>query len=160
MDNHVGILPKSEYDYINCESAFKIVKLTTLPDELLVKIFGFLTHKDLNMMSLVATRIRNVVRYPELWSTYLIPCIGITKKFGLEVLSTVLKLPQFKKLEVLDLNGVLSSVRKKKGIAPFETDAQSSKQFMEVLSIAMNFPLRCLDLSNNNLGRVQKKIHM
>ena len=83
MDNPVGVLPTSGYDYTNCESGFNASKLTSLPDELLVNILGFLTYKDLNAMSLVATRIRNVVRYPELWSTYLIPCVGITKKFGL-----------------------------------------------------------------------------
>lgn len=132
--------------------------LLCLPDELLMEILKNLHHKDLIRMRALNKKMRKLASDPELWSSYLIPTRKVALLFGLDVLLKVLKLPMFCKLEALNLNGVLCSVRKKKGIASFETDGHSSKQFVEILSLASTFSLRWLDLGNNDLGTGSKKM--
>ena len=98
-------IPDHEVDLDSRGNIFKIT-LSSLPDELLLRILKFLLHSDLTSCLLVNRKFRSLASDPVLWNKYSIPAMEIAQTEGLAVLLEVLKLPRFKKLQVLDLNRV------------------------------------------------------
>jgi len=142
------------YDQINSK-IFNVqtqLQLSTLPDELLLRIFKLLPHSDLSSLMLLNKKFSNLARDPVLWRHYHIPAMEIAQFFGLDVLGKVLQLPRFSKLQVLDLSRVLEGVMRKKRLK--EPDSASSQQFREILVTASTLPLKKLDLSYNNLSGI------
>jgi len=127
-------------------------QLSTLPDELVLRIIKFLPHSDLSSFMLVNQKMSNLASDPVLWRNYHIPAMEVAQLFGLDVLGKVLQLSRFSKLQVLDLNRVLAGLMRKIGLKPFDQDSASSQQFQEILITASTLPLKKLDLSYNNLA--------
>ena len=126
------------------------LQLSTLPDELLLRIFKLLVHSDLSSLMLLNKKFSNLASDPVLWQHYQIPAMDIAQLFGLDVLGKVLQLPRFSKLQVLDLSRILGGERRKNCLK--EPDSASSQQFQEILVTASSLPLKKLDLSYNNLA--------
>jgi hypothetical protein len=145
----------SENPKTNAEYLFKI-NLAHLPSEILLRILSFLPHRDLNNSILVSKKFRDLASDPVFWKVFPIPTLEIYQHEGLDSLLSVLKLPRFRKLQVLDLNRVY--LIKKKGInirsASFiqSPESDSRKQFLGILRVASSLPLTWLDLSYNNLS--------
>ena len=78
--------------------------LSSLPDELLMKIVGLLPHSDLSVMLIVNKKFNNLVNDPSLWKKYPVPSIEIVERYGYHTLLKVLEFPKFSKLERLDLS--------------------------------------------------------
>jgi len=130
---------------------FNQKNLSSLPDELLMKIVGFLPHSDLSAMMIVDKKFNNLTSDPALWKRYPIPAMKIVRQLhGLDILLKVLKLPKFSKLEVLDLNSILLGVLRNKNNWRFRKEELQQK-FMAILKIASTLPLKRLDLSYNSL---------
>jgi len=121
-------------------------KLSSLPEELLMKIIGFLSHSDLSAMMVVDKKFNNLTRDPALWKRYPIPAMEIAQLHGLDMLLKVLKLPKFCKLEVLDLNRILPGRLRIYNINLFEEE-----NFLKILKLISSLPLKSLDLSYNDL---------
>jgi len=115
--------------------------LSVFPSELVLKIFGFLPHSDLNSCIKVCMKFRDIGTDPLLWSKFYIPAMEISQEEGLDRLLVVLKLPRFRKLQKLDLNRVYST----------NLSEKFRNKFIEILSIAAKLPLSWLDLSYNHL---------
>jgi len=146
------ILEKKKITDHVLDESFK-VNLDSLPDELLLRIFKFLPHSDLRSSILLSRKFRNLASDPVLWKKYSIPAMSIAQTEGLLVLLEVLKLPRFKKLQVLDLNRVYTGLtRKKSGGKKVQQPPESSQQFLDILQVASSLPLTWLDLSYNNLA--------
>jgi len=124
-------------------------KLSSLPDELLMKIVGFLPHSDLSAMMIVDKKFHNLTSDSALWKRYRIPAMTIAQLHGLDILLKVLELPKFSKLEVLDLSRILPGVLKNKNYWKGKEELQH--KFMAILKMASTLPLKMLDLSFNSL---------
>jgi len=124
--------------------------LAILPNELLLKIFRFLPYCDLNIAILVCRKFRNIGTDPQLWNKFSIPAMEISQHDGLGRLHAVLKLPRFRKLQVLDLNRVYTN-RAKRNRYLSNPEANMDK-FLKILTAASKLPLSWLDLSYNNLS--------
>ena len=113
--------------------------LAILPNELLLKIFHFLPYCDLNSSILVCRKFRDVATDPLLWNKFAIPALEIYQHDGLDRLLAVLKLPRFRKLQVLDLNRVYTSqVRHtSKDSKQYLSQSKSNRdKFLEILTTA------------------------
>jgi len=115
--------------------------LIVLPSELVLKIFRFLPHGDINSCIKVCSKFRDIGTDPLLWSKFPIPATEISKVEGLDRLLAVLKLPRFRKLQILDLNRVYPTLPSEK----------SRIKWKEILTIAAKLPLSWLDLSYNDI---------
>ena len=60
--------------------------LSSLPDELLMKIVGLLPHSDLSVMLIVNKKFNNLVNDPSLWKKYPVPSIEIVERYGYHTL--------------------------------------------------------------------------
>jgi len=129
---------------------FNQKNLSSLPDELLMKIVGYLPHSDLSAMIIVDKKFNNLTSDPALWKRYYIPARRIAQLHGLDILLKVLELPKFSKLEVLDLSRILLGVLKNKNNLKFFKEELQQK-FMAILKMASTLPLKRFDLSYNSL---------
>jgi len=128
-------------------------KLSSLPNELLMKIIGLLPHSDLSAMMIVDKNFNNLSSNPALWKRYHIPAMTIALIYGLDVLLKVLESPRFSKLEILDLTGTCilpSGVRKNKSSRNFRRK-EFQQKYMAILRMASTLPLKRLDFSHNSL---------
>jgi len=151
---HRKKIPDHEVDLDSRSNIFKIT-LSSLPDELLLRILKFLLHSDLSSCILLNRKFRSLASDPVLWKKYSIPAMEIAQTDGLAVLLEVLKLPRFKKLQVLDLNRVYLGaglMQKKCSGIQVQEPPESSQQFLDILKVASSLPLTWLDLSYNNLA--------
>jgi len=124
-------------------------KLSSLPEEVLMKIIGLLPHSDLSSMLLVDKKFSNLASDPALWKRYPIPAMEIAQLHGLDNLLKVLELPKFCKLEVLDLNRILPGRLKKNNRNLYEKEFEQN--FLNILKMISTLPLKSLDLSYNDL---------
>jgi len=152
-DRRVDVL-KIRDAQINSHKMFGHTQLSTLPEELLLRIFKLLPHSDLTSLLLVNKKFSNLASDPVLWRLYHIPAMEIAQLSGLDVLEKVLQLPRFSKLQVLDLSRVLAGVMRRNGFKPFEQNSAISQQFQDILITASSLPLKRLDLSYNNLAAI------
>jgi len=130
---------------------FNQKKLSSLPDELLMNIIGFLPHSDLSAMMIIDKKFNNLTSDPALWKRYRIPAMTIVQLHGLDVLLKILELPKFSKLEVLDLSRILPGVLKNKNYCKKFRKEELQRKFMSILKMASTLPLKRLDLSYNSL---------
>ena len=121
--------------------------LCSLPDELLMKIIGLLSHSDLSAMMIVNKKFNNLASDPSLWKQYPIPAVEIAQLYGLHIVLEVLKFPKFSKLEVLDLTEILSIDLKKNSKNYNKVDLE--QKFLKILETASTLPLKSLNLSFN-----------
>ena len=125
--------------------------LSSLPDELLMKIVGLLPPSDLSAMMLVDKKFNNLSSDPSLWKRYSIPAMEIAQMHGLDILLKVLKLHKFSKVEVLDLNRVLPIAFKKNYKIYYKYNNEVEQKFLKIMEMANTLPLKSLDLSYNDL---------
>ena len=136
------------------------IELSTLPQEVLLRILKLLSHSDLSNLMLVNKKFNNLASDPALWRQYHIPVKEISELSGLDVLGRVLQLSRFSKLQYLDLHEVRDAVMRKKGFYFFGQDSAIinsaiSQQFQDILITASTLPLKRLDLSRyNNLAAI------
>ena len=136
------------------------IELSTLPEELLLRILKLLSHSDLSNLMLVNKKFNNLASDPALWRQYHIPVKEISELSGLDVLGRVLQLSRFSKLQYLDLHEVRDAVMRKKAFYFFGQDSAIinsaiSQQFQDILITASTLPLKRLDLScYNNLAAI------
>ena len=136
------------------------IELSTLPEELLLRILKLLSHSDLSNLMLVNKKFNNLASDPALWRQYHIPVKEISELSGLDVLGRVLQLSRFSKLQYLDLHEVRDAVLRKKAFYFFGQDSAIinsaiSQQFQDILITASTLPLKRLDLScYNNLAAI------
>ena len=136
------------------------IELSTLLEELLLRILKLLSHSDLSNLMLVNKKFNNLASDPALWRQYHIPVKEISELSGLDVLGRVLQLSRFSKLQYLDLHEVRDAVMRKKGFYFFGQDSAIinsaiSQQFQDILITASTLPLKRLDLSRyNNLAAI------
>ena len=125
--------------------------LSSLPDELLMKIVGLLPPSDLSAMMLVDKKFNNLSSDPSLWKRYSIPAMEIAQMHGLDILLKVLKLHKFSKVEVLDLNRILPIAFKKNYKIYYKYNNEVEQNFLKIMEMANTLPLKSLDLSYNDL---------
>ena len=136
------------------------IELSTLPEELLLRILKLLSHSDLSNLMLVNKKFNNLASDPALWRQYHIPVKEISELPGLDVLGRVLQLSRFSKLQYLDLHEVRDAVMRKKcfyfvGQDSAIINSAISQQFQDILITASTLPLKRLDLScYNNLAAI------
>jgi len=130
---------------------FKL-NLSGLPNELLLRILGNLPHSDLNSIILVNKKFLDLASDPVLWKKFPVPAMEIAQGLGLDILLRVIKLPRFRKLQVLDLNRVHNGMKRKGSKVQKSQSAASMKQLEDILEVAGKLPLAWLDLSYNNLS--------
>ena len=136
------------------------IELSTLPQEVLLRILKFLSHSDLSNLMLVNKKFNNLASDPALWRQYHIPVKEISELPGLDVLGRVLQLSRFSKLQYLDLHEVRDAVMRKKcfyfvGQDSAIINSAISQQFQDILITASTLPLKRLDLScYNNLAAI------
>ena len=136
------------------------IELSTLPEELLLRILKLLSHSDLSNLMLVNKKFNNLASDPALWRQYHIPVKEISELSGLDVLGRVLQLSRFSKLQYLDLHEVRDAVMRKKcfyfvGQDSAIINSAISQQFQDILITASTLPLKRLDLScYNNLAAI------
>ena len=136
------------------------IELSTLPEELLLRILKLLSHSDLSNLMLVNKKFNNLASDPALWRQYHIPVKEISELSGLDVLGRVLQLSRFSKLQYLDLHEVRDAVLGKQAFYFFGQDSATiesaiSQQFQDILITASTLPLKRLDLScYNNLAAI------
>ena len=136
------------------------IELSTLPQEVLLRILKLLSHSDLSNLMLVNKKFNNLASDPALWRQYHIPVKEISELSGLDVLGRVLQLSRFSKLQYLDLHEVRDAVMRKKAFYFFGQDSAIinsaiSQQFQDILITASTLPLKRLDLScYNNLAAI------
>ena len=127
--------------------------LSSLPDELLMKIIGLLPFSDLSAMMIVNKKFNKLSSDHSLWKRYSIPAMEIAQLHGLDILLKVLELPKFSKLEALDLNRILPirfrnncNMRKY-----YKFNEEVEQSFFKIMEMANTLPLKSLDLSYNDL---------
>ena len=136
------------------------IELSTLPQEVLLRILKLLSHSDLSNLMLVNKKFNNLASDPALWRQYHIPVKEISELSGLDVLGRVLQLSRFSKLQYLDLHEVRDAVMRKKcfyfvGQDSAIINSAISQQFQDILITASTLPLKRLDLScYNNLAAI------
>ena len=136
------------------------IELSTLPQEVLLRILKLLSHSDLSNLMLVNKKFNNLASDPALWRQYHIPVKEISELSGLDVLGRVLQLSRFSKLQYLDLHEVHDAVMRKKcfyfvGQDSAIINSAISQQFQDILITASTLPLKRLDLScYNNLAAI------
>ena len=136
------------------------IELSTLPQEVLLRILKLLSHSDLSNLMLVNKKFNNLASDPALWRQYHIPVKEISELSGLDVLGRVLQLSRFSKLQYLDLHEVHDAVMRKKcfyfvGQDSAIINSAFSQQFQDILITASTLPLKRLDLScYNNLAAI------
>ena len=136
------------------------IELSTLPQEVLLRILKLLSHSDLSNLMLVNKKFNNLASDPALWRQYHIPVKEISELSGLDVLGRVLQLSRFSKLQYLDLHEVRDAVLGKQAFYFFGQDSATiesaiSQQFQDILITASTLPLKRLDLScYNNLAAI------
>ena len=151
-DDHAVFYSDSE-NKSNDNSVFKS-SIISLPSEILLNIFSFLPHVDLNSSILVCSKFRDIGTDPDLWSMFIIPCTEMSQEQqGLERILDIIKLPRFKKLKSLDLNRVYHSFVRKGVKSPAQlTSSVERNKFLAILSVASKLPLSSIDLSYNKLS--------
>jgi len=139
-------VPKNNNDaHINSKIMYGHTQLSTLPEELLLRILKVLPHSDLSSLILVNKKFSSLASDPVLWRHYHVPAKDIARFSGLDVLAKVLQLPRFSKLQVLDLSCTYT-------FHQISQDSASAQQFQEILITASTLPLKKLDLSDNSLA--------
>ena len=123
--------------------------LSSLPDELLMKIVGKLPHSDLHAMMIVNKKFNNLASDPSLWKKYPIPSMEIVHRHGYHTLLKVLEFPKFCKLERLDL--VLIPPYRVNTNDENSLEVEPDQEFLKIMEMASTLPLKSLDLSLNDL---------
>ena len=147
MDNYNDSNRNASNDECNYKT------LSSLPDELLMKILGLLPFSDLSVMMIVNKKFNRLSSDPTLWKRFSIPAMEIAQLYGLDILLKVLELPKFSKVEVLDLNRILPIAFKKnyKIFCYYNFNEGVEQKLFKILKMANTLPLKNLDLSYNDL---------
>jgi len=135
-------------------------KLSSLPEELLMKIFGFLPYSDLSAMMIVNKKFNNLANDPALWMKYPVPAgmiirrywFGLSETPGIDILLKVLELSRFSRLEVLDLRYILpvAIIQDYSMYVDFKRWEEFKQKLLKVLEMASALPLKSLNLSFND----------
>ena len=76
--------------------------LSSLPNELVLRILKFLPFSNLDIIILVNKRFNDLGSDPILWKRFPIQAMDIAQVLGLDILLNVIRLPRFRKLATLD----------------------------------------------------------
>ena len=77
--------------------------LSSLPNELLLRILKFLPFSNLNIIILLIKRFNDLGSDPILWKRFPIQAMDIAQVLGLDILLNVIRLPRFRKLATLEI---------------------------------------------------------
>jgi len=132
-------LNETEKNFTASQEEFGQKKLSSLPEELLIKIIEFLPYSDLSAMMIVDKKFNNLASDPTMWKRYHVPAMRIAELYGLGTVLKVLELPRFSKLEVLDLSGIRLWALKRK-------EKELEQKIWKIIEIASTLPLKSLNL--------------
>jgi len=125
------------------------INLENLPKEIVFEVFKLLPYRDLKSTTQVCKKLQIIGTDPLLWKKFPISGMKISQHQSLSRLLDVIQLPRFKKLQVLSLDRVF--------LCSYSDSAIKRKMFMEILVAASKLPLSWLDLSYNDLSKLQSQ---
>lgn len=128
----------SEY-YMNVRDVWSIRHINTLPRELLLHIFRFLSHNQLKTVLQVCNQWREVGEDPILWKNFKLVVTGIE----INIMPAILNIKRFRCLQNLEVNGY--------------SEKEKPELSGETLSTILESPVCKLTIKNCNLSQLSEE---
>ena len=130
----------SDY-YMNVRDVWSIRHINTLPRELLLYIFRFLSHSQLKTVLKVCNQWKEVGEDPILWKNFKLVVTGIE----INIMPAILSLKRFQCLQNLEVNGY--------------SEKEKPELSGETLSTILASPVSKLTVKNCNLSQLSEEKH-